>query len=84
MPLDARRCVRGVQLFVRALPASTLSPPVVSAGLRYIRPVSSETSTFTSDPSEAPVSEPIVKLGALKQVRVPQIRRVQAPCVHTM
>ena len=55
------------QLFVRALPASSLPPDVVSAGLRYIRPVSTESSTYTTDPGEGPVSLPIQKLAALKQ-----------------
>jgi hypothetical protein len=62
--------VSNVQLFIRALPSSSVTPAVLSAGLRYIRPVSSETNTYTPDPSEAPVSEPVIKLGALKQVCV--------------
>jgi hypothetical protein len=54
-----------LQLFVRALPAASVDPKVASAGLRYIRPVSSETSTYTPDPSEAPVSEPVRRVAAL-------------------
>jgi hypothetical protein len=44
----------------------------------YVRPVSSETATYTPSPSEAPVSDPIVKLGALKQV---WLSFAASPCV---
>lgn len=56
------------KLFLRASPPSALSPAVVSAGERYVRPASSETLTYTTNPAEAPVSMPVMKLGALKQV----------------
>ena len=54
---------------MRALPASAVNPKNQSAGTRYIRPVSSETATFTApDPTEGPVSDPIEKQGEMKQV----------------
>jgi len=56
------------KLFVRSQASGSVPAPLASAGLRYVRPLSSESSTYTSDPSEAPVSDPIMKLGALKQV----------------
>jgi hypothetical protein len=46
----------GLQMFVRALPQTSVSASTNSAAIRYLRPLSAETSTFTSDPSEAPVS----------------------------
>jgi CO/xanthine dehydrogenase FAD-binding subunit len=56
------------KLFIRALPPASISARNASAGERYVRPVSSETATYSSDPAEAPVSDPVMKLGALKQV----------------
>lgn len=35
---------------------------------RYIRPVSTEASTYASDPSEYPISQGVQKLSELKQV----------------
>jgi hypothetical protein len=58
-----------VQMFVRALPPASVNPRNVSAGLRYVRPVSSEVSTFTTaDPSLGPVTDPVKKQGELIQV----------------
>ncbi len=49
-------------MFVRCLPTSAVKPLNLSAGLRYIRPQSSEVANYTApDPSEGPVSEPIPK-----------------------
>jgi hypothetical protein len=54
-------------MFVRALPAASVAAPIASAAARFLRPVSSETSSYTPNPAEAPVSDPIPKLGALIQ-----------------
>jgi xanthine dehydrogenase/oxidase len=43
------------------------NPRVQSAAVPFVRPISSGTSSFTTDPSEYPVSQPIPKLSALLQ-----------------
>jgi hypothetical protein len=67
----AHVCVRVYpQLFVRASPTASLSPSVVSAGERFVRPVSSESSSYTvpTTPSGSPLYEPTPKLQIQQQV----------------
>ena len=47
--------------------APALPPRLKSAADDYVRPVSGGTQTFTPDPQEYPVSEPIPKLSGLEQ-----------------
>ncbi len=57
------------KMFVRTNPAALVGPRFASAGTRFLRPVSSESSAYTSNAATAPVSSPVVNINALKQVR---------------
>ena len=55
------------KLFVRVVPDTAVAAANVSAGSRYVRPVSTSTATFPAESGEAPVGDPIIKLSALQQ-----------------
>ena len=71
-------------MFVRCLPASAVNPLNLSAGLRYIRPQSTEVANYTvPDPSEGPVSEPIPKQ-VLSELAFFGIRQRTCHCCRRM
>lgn len=70
-----------LQFYLEAIP-SHLSPAVASAATPYVRPVSSGQQSYSTDPTQYPITEPRPKLTASLQVNSLLVGVVSIPILQ--